>query len=140
MLCYLLPSVAIATACVAVYATSVRAPLAGDQLTFVPVVPASPSPPAPARPERPVVPPASPSAPAPAQHEPVKFAPLRAQNPPPLSTQPIARAPLAGHRRPNRQLSPSIHELLQSARAALAGYNAPLVRRLLDFATPCKCG
>ena len=138
MLRYLLPSVAIVAACVAVYATSLRAPPPKDQLTLVPVVFDALRPP-PAQLARPAVP-ASPPEPAPTQPEPPKPATLPAQTPPPLSSQPIARAPVVGHRRPNRQLSnrgpPSIHELLQSVQAALAGNDAPLIRRLQEFATP----
>ena len=119
MLRYLLPSVVIVAACLAVYATSLHAPPAEDQLTFVPVVPASPPPSAPAQPE------------------PVKPAPLHGENFPTQSSPATAWAPLGGHRRPNLQHSNrrprSIHELLQSAQAALAGNNAPLVHRLQEL-------
>jgi len=121
MLRYLLPSVAIVGACLAVYATSLHAPPAENQLTFVPVVFDAPHPP------------------ASAQTEPLQPAPLRAENPPPLSGPTNAWAPLGGHRRLNLQHSnrgpPSIHELLLSAKAALAGKNARLVRRLREFET-----
>ena len=136
MLRYLLPSVAIVGACLAVYATSLHAPPAEDQLTFVPVVPASPPPPAHAQPEPPAVP-ASLSAPTPAQPEPVKPAPIHGEHFPTQSSPATAWAPLGGHSRPNLHHSnrgpPSIHELLQSAQAALAGNNAPLVRRLQEL-------
>jgi hypothetical protein len=101
MLRYLLPSVGIVAACMAVYATSLRAPPAKVQWTVAPVVFMAP--------------------PAPAQPEVVKPVPLRAQNLPPLFRPVIPQTPLGGHRRPNWPYSagfpnpgpPSIHELPQ---------------------------
>ena len=96
--------------------------------------------PAPAQPERSVVPEFQ-RTPAPARPVPAQPA-VPAQNSHPPSRTVIAQAPLGANRRPNREYSasvsnpgpPSIHELLQSAQAALAGNNAPLVRGLLESA------